>query len=67
MITWGDAASGGDSSAIKFELAEGVAALRDNMGAFAALKESGAVTTWGDKAFGHIYIYIYVLQVPRCE
>ncbi|MEB0222420.1 hypothetical protein, partial [Pseudomonas sp. AB12(2023)] len=46
MVTWGQAESGGDSSAVAAQL-NNVVAISANHYAFAALKADGSVVTWG--------------------
>jgi len=52
VITWGDPACGGDSSAVASDLSSGVTNIYSNSRAFAALKSDGSVITWGDPAYG---------------
>ncbi len=52
VITRGEAAAGGDSSAVAAALAAGVRTLASSRRAFAALRNSGSVVTWGDPAAG---------------
>ena len=58
VVTWGDVAYGGDSSAVAGDLASGVVEIvgnRQNVwndGAFAALKSDGSVVVWGAGANG---------------
>ena len=52
VVTWGDIASGGNSSAVAVQLASGVNAVFANQTAFAALKADGSVVTWGDSTSG---------------
>ena len=52
VITWGDPAYGGDSSAVASDLSSGVNNIYSNSGAFAALKSDGSVITWGDPEWG---------------
>ena len=47
MVTWGDARSGGDSSAVAPLLREGVTQVCCNKFASAAIKADGSVVTWG--------------------
>ena len=47
VIAWGDAESGGDTSAVQGQLAGGVRHVFCGDDAFAALKADGAVVTWG--------------------
>ena len=50
-MTWGDALSGGDSSAVRDQL-KGVLQIQATYGAFAAILEDGSVVTWGHANFG---------------
>ncbi|MEF8756311.1 MAG: DUF4347 domain-containing protein [Accumulibacter sp.] len=54
VVTWGDAGSGGDSSAVAPHLsgAINVSQLFSNWYAFAALRVDGSVVTWGDASYG---------------
>ena len=52
MITWGSSRFGGDSSAVKNDLASGVQQIYSNLGAFAAVKKDGSVITWGNWDYG---------------
>ena len=51
IVTWGDAYSGGDSSAVQDQL-RGVKRIQASCGAFAAILEDGSVVTWGDARYG---------------
>ena len=46
-MTWGTAASGGDSSAVQSQL-KNVQQIQASSGAFAAILDDGSVVTWGD-------------------
>ena len=48
VVTWGRADYGGDSSAVKDEIACDVQQVAGTEGAFAAVKSDGSVVTWGD-------------------
>ena len=50
-MTWGDADSGGDSSAEQDQL-RGVQQIQATDGAFAAILADGSVVTWGYAGFG---------------
>ena len=52
VVTWGDAASGGNSDSVKDQLTGGVRHVFGNERAFAAVKEDGSVVTWDDADFG---------------
>jgi alpha-tubulin suppressor-like RCC1 family protein len=52
VVTWGDAANGGDSTTVAAALASNVKAVYANTSAFAALKTDGSVVTWGDATTG---------------
>ncbi|MBB3809674.1 SwmB domain-containing protein [Pseudochelatococcus contaminans] len=52
VVTWGDAAHGGDISAVAVRLSSGVKEVFSSDGAFAALKADGSVVTWGAEANG---------------
>ena len=52
VVTWGDSAFGGDSSAVTDELSCGVVKIFSTKKAFAALKSDGSVVTWGDAKEG---------------
>jgi Ca2+-binding RTX toxin-like protein len=54
VITWGDASSGGDSSAVTKKLngTIDVTQIFSNDYAFAALRVDGSVVTWGDAFYG---------------
>ncbi|CAE8636008.1 unnamed protein product [Polarella glacialis] len=52
VITWGDVASGGDSSLVADRLQEAVVQVVGNDRAFAAIKSGGSVITWGDEDYG---------------
>ena len=56
VVTWGDASSGGDSSAVTKKLngTIDVTQIFSNDYAFAALRVDGSVVTWGD-AFSPFY------------
>ena len=47
MVTWGDAVSGGNSSAVFDWLRRDVQQIFSTQSAFAALKGDGSVVTWG--------------------
>eukprot|EP00434_Breviolum_minutum_P046847 symbB.v1.2.043403.t1/scaffold14375.1/size858/1 len=51
IVTWGDAQSGGDSSAVQDQLAN-VQQIQASDGAFAAILEDGSVVTWGEADHG---------------
>eukprot|EP00435_Cladocopium_sp_Y103_P035696 s2096_g9.t1 len=51
VVTWGEAASGGDSSEVQDQL-KGVQQIQGTESAFAAILADGSVVTWGDKDFG---------------
>ena len=51
MITWGNRASGGDSSAVQPALQD-VRSIAATGGAFAALRGDGVVVTWGELRYG---------------
>ena len=51
VVTWGNASSGGDSSAVTADLSVGVVQIYSNPNSFAALKD-GSVVTWGDSDYG---------------
>jgi len=52
VVTWGDAANGGDSLAVQAELQGDVRHMCSTWWAFAALLGNGHVVTWGDSAYG---------------
>ena len=52
VVTWGNASSGGDSSAVTADLSVGVVQIYSNPNSFAALKEDGSVVTWGHSEYG---------------
>ncbi|MCC6002485.1 MAG: VCBS domain-containing protein [Pararhodobacter sp.] len=52
VVTWGDAAAGGDSGDVADDLAAGVVAVYSTDDAFAALKDDGSVVTWGNGSRG---------------
>lgn len=52
VVTWGDAASGGNSSSVAWSLGSGVVQGFPNSQAFAALKADGSVVVWGDSLYG---------------
>jgi len=52
VTTWGHPASGGDSSAVSRDIAEGVIGIYSNERSFAALKQNGSIITWGDQESG---------------
>ncbi len=54
VVTWGDAASGGDSSTLAVQLggARDVTQIFSTTAAFAALRSDGSVVTWGNAASG---------------
>ena len=47
VVSWGNSAKGGDSSAVSSKLT-GVSKIYSNANAFAAVKSDGSVVTWGD-------------------
>ena len=49
VVTWGDAASGGNSDKVKSELTGGVDRVVGIGFAFAAVKHDGSVVTWGSR------------------
>ena len=51
VITWGNPAFGGDSSAVREQLKD-VVSVHGFARAFAALRTDGAVITWGDMDCG---------------
>ena len=51
VVTWGDAASGGDSRAVQDRL-KNVQHIQASCAAFAAILADGSVVTWGDDAVG---------------
>ena len=51
IVTWGDAARGGDSSAVQDQL-RGVQQMQATGSAFAAILEDGSVVAWGDARYG---------------
>ena len=51
VVTWGDAHSGGHSSAVQDQL-RSVQQVQATDGAFAAILEDGSVVTWGDPLSG---------------
>ena len=51
VVTWGDAAAGGDSSAVQDQL-KSVQEIQANASAFAAIIGDGSVLTWGRAATG---------------
>eukprot|EP00929_Paragymnodinium_shiwhaense_P068719 TRINITY_DN34614_c0_g1_i1.p1 TRINITY_DN34614_c0_g1~~TRINITY_DN34614_c0_g1_i1.p1 ORF type:complete len:940 (-),score=193.07 TRINITY_DN34614_c0_g1_i1:88-2907(-) len=52
VSAWGDAASGGDISAVKDQLSSGVEHVYATEKAFAAVKRDGSVVVWGDPSYG---------------
>ncbi|CAE8636554.1 unnamed protein product [Polarella glacialis] len=52
VVTWGEPACGGDSSAVAPLLTEGVVEVCGTAGAFAAIKLEGSVVTWGSAGHG---------------
>eukprot|EP00927_Polykrikos_kofoidii_P062443 TRINITY_DN57259_c0_g1_i1.p1 TRINITY_DN57259_c0_g1~~TRINITY_DN57259_c0_g1_i1.p1 ORF type:complete len:771 (-),score=139.75 TRINITY_DN57259_c0_g1_i1:80-2392(-) len=52
VVTWGDKACGGDSSAVEHRLSKLCINVCSNSWAFAALKEKGIVVPWGDPEAG---------------
>ena len=52
VVTWGDAAYGGDSRGVAEQLSTGVQTVVGNSRAFAAVKVDGSVVTWGDAERG---------------
>ncbi|CAE8621684.1 unnamed protein product, partial [Polarella glacialis] len=57
VVTWGRGGRGGDSSSVAEFLAEGVAQVCGNVGAFVARLSNGSVVTWGDP-WGRIAIAV---------
>ncbi|CAE7945442.1 HERC1 [Symbiodinium sp. KB8] len=51
VVSWGDAANGGDSSAVQAQL-QNVQQIQATDGAFAAVCSDGSVVTWGNDRFG---------------
>ena len=51
VVTWGDAARSGDSSAVQEQL-KNVQHIQASLGAFAAILIDGSVVTWGDVDYG---------------
>lgn len=51
VVTWGDPADGGDSSAVKGDLVD-VKQIFSTSNAFAALRSDGTVVTWGNVLYG---------------
>ncbi|CAE8733309.1 unnamed protein product [Polarella glacialis] len=51
-VTWGEAGTGGDSSAVAALLTEGVIHVYGTQSAFAAIKANGSVVSWGDAQYG---------------
>ena len=51
-MAWGDSSKGGDSGRVSAQLSEGVCKVFTNRWAFAALKENGAVASWGCPDYG---------------
>ena len=52
VVTWGDQEYGGNSSAVREQLAGGVQSISASGGAFAAIKSDGSVVTWGQQEWG---------------
>jgi hypothetical protein len=52
VATWGEAASGGDSTPVARRLRHGVQSIATTPTAFAALRRDGSVVTWGDPDAG---------------
>ena len=52
VVTWGCHHGGGDSSAVREQLSDGVESISATYMAFAALKSDGSVVTWGFPQFG---------------
>lgn len=52
VVAWGDAACGGDCSAVDEQFSGEVLSVYSNDRAFAALMETGALVTWGDPRCG---------------
>merc|ERR1711988_901532 len=52
VVTWGNAAYGGDSTSVADKLAGEVVQICGNSHAFAAIKADGSVVTWGDAYAG---------------
>ena len=50
-MTWGDAAFGGDSSAVRHQLKQ-VQQIQASLGAFAAILGDGSIVTWGHEDYG---------------
>ena len=48
VITWGYSNTGGDSSTVREQLADGVQMVTGNVNSFAAVKVDGSVIFWGD-------------------
>ena len=51
IVTWGDACSGGDSSAVQDQV-RGVQQIQGTSAAFAAILADGSVVTWGRALYG---------------
>ena len=51
VVTWGDAAGGGDSSAVQDQL-KNVQQIQASGSAFAAILGDGSVVTWGSAIYG---------------
>ena len=51
VVTWGDAAFGGDSSAVRHQLKQ-VQQIQASLGAFAAILGDGSIVTWGHEDYG---------------
>ena len=52
VVTWGSAASGGDSTAVQEQLRGDVQHIYSTEWAFAAVLGDGRVVTWGDSVLG---------------
>lgn len=52
VVTWGNAATGGDSSLVSANLTNVVDIIPSESGVFAALRSNGSVVVWGDAAYG---------------
>jgi len=52
VVSWGNAAKGGDNSAVSGQLNSGVIEVFSTDSAFAALKSDGSVVTWGSATAG---------------
>ena len=54
VVSWGNAAGGGDSSAVSEQLQDDVLTLAASDHAFTALKNDGSVVSWGDAESGGV-------------